>query len=353
MNQYIVLSNFESIEPNFCEGIASYIKTKKYDGIILNGDLSGINYVNDAHALAKLKIKQEIKNKHRQKKKKTIIEDIEQYKLALLRLEQKSMLCKNKQFNYEAYLNSIIKTFAKTNMDVYVNRGYSDDVEEYENSLEYLTNKYKNIIDTTKNLIIQKKDHELVFIPGGLKEILIKPDKHEYDKSTPKLQLIINKIKNPESAIVFTSELPLFKTKYAVDSYEQWELQGNISFRDVTTNEKTSYEVGELIDRDTANIVRQIGGKLKPPTFKNNGNEYIREMYESNNLGKIMINMYKNITRAHNWREKQIKQGEFSDELICIPSNADKLIAGKISVIGNKIAYQAIPFSNLTKQNYN
>ena len=64
---------------------------------------------------------------------------------------------------------AIIDYIGKFGLESYVQPGSHESIEEFSPVIEYLSNKYSNLIDLTKqeNKKLEEKDHHLVFLPGS------------------------------------------------------------------------------------------------------------------------------------------------------------------------------------------
>lgn len=364
-NKYAVFSNFDMLEPKFCDIAANYVKSRDYDGIILNGNFSGDKYVTNSHKSIKKRLKQAKKFKGIRKKFEPVEPSIEDLELALLKQERQSMSSKELiGYSYEDYLDDLLTSFANTNKEVFVNPGVIERCNEYSLLLDDMTSRYSNIIDTTKHTAISKKDHELVFVPGIIYQDFLENEhgfliEKSYDSriipSTTEdeleitsifgLQSLTDKIKDPQNALLFTSHPPKFKTDTAVDVYKQWELQNKVYKYFTKGNESLCeiYNPGDLLDDEFEVMDLAYDGALFKPAFQNTGDDFLTMFYRSIGVDKILVNNTDITPAAHTWQEKTLNVGEYSNELICTPSNMDKLLFGEVEIKDNKA--RLIPLS--------
>ncbi|MFP4567509.1 MAG: hypothetical protein ACLFN8_01050 [Candidatus Woesearchaeota archaeon] len=367
---YVVLSNLQFLEPKITAAISAQLKNADFDGIILNGDFSGDLYVEQSHKSIKMRIKQEKKykgwiKKQTQKEDYKLELSMHDFELPLLYQERRMMTSKEKRgYDYEDYMANTIEQLAKTQKEVYINPGRSERYSEYERVISTLQTKYSNIIDTTKNTVIKKQNHELAFIPGMMLDdpfienagfVIDKSyDTQICEKDTKEgklewlifgLQTLTDKIKNPEKTTIFTSEMPQFKTNKGIDIYKLWKLQNDLilTVYDINIETDQKYEKGLIFDEFEAGIIAQAGGKLKPE-FENVGDLFLREYFESLGLKKILINMPQQVLKGHDWDEKIAQTRKEYKDLVCVPSNMQDLIAGLINLNENKIAYSPLAF---------
>lgn len=357
-----------------CDVIANYIKLNDdYKGIILNGDFSGDNYVMQTHKLLKKRIKSAKKFKGIRKKLEPQEYSIDNLELALL--NQEKQLMSNKEiigYSHEDYLEDILTSFVNTNKEVYANPGVMERCNEYSLLLDDFTSKHSNIIDTTKHTKITNNNHDLVFVPGVLSEYFDEEGKFLIEKSYDSkiipstteddleitsifgLQTLANTIKRPENTVLFTSHPPKFKTIQGIDIYRQWELQNTVYLpffeNNIVIFEK--YNQGDILDESKAYTLQTYCDAKLTPAFQNVGDDFLRMFYKSLGIQKIVANTPDTTCMVnHDWNEIPINHGTYNNELICSPSDMDKLIAGEIEIKDNKASYKPILFKNLQFDN--
>lgn len=283
--KYGVIANIYFLEPQVCQAIAANYKKRKFSGIILNGNFT---------------------QRHKEKNK-TI---------------------------YDNYSSKIIEALAKSNLELFVRPDILE-TSQHEEIMRDLTKKYSNIIDTTKTPLIDKKDHELAFFPGGLLE---EQNPQEYfSHNINNVQDITDKIKTPEKAIIFSQTPPLFKTTNAVDYLKMWEIQEEIDFYNPLTKKTQILEPGTIVPQGIMYLINLT--KEPIPVFENGGNELLTILYKNKGIQKLILNFQETKATFHDWREKPIHPYIFSKELIANATGYTELIQTEIYLKNDEISY--------------
>lgn len=364
---YAVFSNFDFLEPNMFDAVASYLKANKeiYSGIVLNGNFSGESYVDFAKSDLDIRLEQSKFNESLRVKKK-FEPTVDNFELGVLNQQKKLLSGKKKIYRYQDYLESLVNIFSGVGLEVFVNPGANEIYDEFVDVLDYVSDKKSNVVDVSKNPIIQKRDHELVFLPGILHDEPYEPnngfilssghksgvyeDEFEGFKTSWSVfgvQSLPELVNCPERALLFSSMSPLFKTKNGVDSYTFLELQNDVevSFFDGFNHYPEFFEKGELVDKFDAFLVANNGGKLKP-VFENFGSDFLNFYLKSMGFNKLVLNVPTGLGKVHDWEENKISTGQYSRELICSPSLMDSLVGGRVKLKNDESYYSPLYFKS-------
>lgn len=296
-SKYGIVANLYFLEPQICETIGADYKKRKFDGIILNGNFTQ-------------------------------------------RHEEKNKLI------YDRYSAKIIEALAKSNLEIFVKPGVLETAQHKE-IMKELTKKYSNIIDTTKMPLIEKKDHELVFLPGYLTEE--KTQHIYYTHRIKDMQDITDKIKNPEKAIIFSQNPPLFKTSNAVDYLKMWEIQEELEFYNPITKETHFLEAGTRVPEGLIYLVQTK--KELIPHFGNEGNELLSIIYKHKGIKKLIVNFEEIKGIFHDWKEQTIRPYATSNELIANATGHNEFIQTEIFLKDEEISYSQKNYQGAHKLN--
>ncbi len=260
-------------------------------------------------------------------------------------------------FNIDNF-EKLIEYVAKQDIPTYFLPGDKDNFSKFEAYVSFFSFKNPHIFYTIDRPVIHKKDHTLIFLPGGevedgfsLEDSIYETGRYEWARggffriiNMNDLKKYMKDVDDPEKAILF-SHIPIkFNTLRAVDVDEAFV---DDSFK---YNEKyRCFKKGYLSLKD-AKL-----GSLKQRSTQ----DYIPKNVGSSDLEKIVkdVGIKKHITghthysvhRAHDLHENPVNENEWTNELFFMASYMDKLKLGMIDVDENRVRYFRVNLKDYIK----
>lgn len=268
------------------------------------------------------------------------------------------------------HLAYIIGNIAEKGLRTFVQPGSHETILAYEPVVEHMKEEYSNVFDTKDLEILDKTDHDVLFLPGSdflaggeyklgdelpTGSYVLKNDKAmKYENWQKYLQLaredkvdgsisyknyedLKDIVRDPEKSVVFCHVPRKFE-----------ELENGVDMAEFGESKETFTYNGKTIGRGTV-FPKQHASKLKglgyPVELKeeNRGNDGLKEVFEKLNLKKAVSgHFHESVHRAHDSQGIYVPEDEYTSELFWNSSCLKDGRAGILSVNDNEVKYHNI-----------
>ncbi len=294
---YGVISDVHGVNINLVSRAFDYLKNEEVDGVVLNGDIigerSGINPIN--------------------------------------------------------YFTKVLEIAKKSDLKTYVLPGSHEEVKIFEPIIEHFSNKYDSIINTLKIPKIEKKEFDLVFLPGSdwragnardqgysleteNNSGLYKNEKDEYLRVI-NMHCLEELVTNPDKTVLFSHVPAKFNVPETVDVAKFYETKENFKFgHDIC-------EAGSVFPEPVGYNLLIQGA---PVEFKeeNRGNEKLKRIFEEVGITKnITGHFHESAGNANDLKNEKVKPKKYNSELFLNASCLDNRILSVVSIDEDNISY--------------
>ncbi len=355
---YLVFSGFHAFEPNVVQALSNHLKSESFDGIIINGDISGDAYIDELDAALS--------------EYGPHLDDILRRDSSpgdALRVSASNQQLFSSRFSQvEGYDNfnyffDIVSNFARSGLDVFVSPGVFDEAGLYRQAINDVASKFSNVVDCSKYPVIHRRDHELVFIPGMLESedfssgVYLDKDgesREFFDEFSGHYIFfnpcdIISKVESPEESLLFISHPPRFDNPGSVDHLGGWLLKEDFVLK-YSEGGSEKFEKGLVIYDAYKDIFLDQGASLER-FDENEGDDLLRILYKNSGFNKVFVNNPNNLNSIHNWSGERLSFGKMYGEVICAPSFADDLIIGNLRYDSGRVGVFDFKLDRFFKRN--
>ena len=268
---------------------------------------------------------------------------------------------------------AIIDYIGRSGLESYVQPGSHESIDEFSPVIEYLSNKYSNLIDLTKpeNKKLEEKDHHLVFLPGsdflcgGEYQIGNKLPTGTYYLHNNEIMdlnfeqyfqlksngIDINKIESfnmndlkqqvthPEKTIVVCHVPRKFDNlETCVDVAKFGEVTKSFQIGD------NKFPKGSVFPLPTAkNLLENWENAPIEIKHENRGNEDLKNLYEELGITKAITgHFHESSHRANDSNSNHVPENTPTNDLFWNSGHLDRGYTGILTVDGENVSYQNI-----------
>lgn len=310
VKKYGIISDLHKVDPGYVALGIEILKKQEINGLILNGDIIGDQFL---------------------------------------------------ELNNQDYLAILLDYIGRSCLETYILPGSHETVAEVEPVVKYFQEKFSNLIYVIEEPIIDKGEHQLIFLPGSdwrpgdalENGYCLEDSKYKtgiYKTQNGNLMRIINikdlkkYVKDPSKTILF-SHIPknFSKSSIAVDMAEFGEVE-----QDFYLN-KQRIEKGSIFSGPIAYQLANVGFPIKLKR-ENRGNKSLAKIIEETGIKKhITGHFHESVHRAHTLKEELVEEGQWTEELFFMASYMDAFKVGLLEVDGEKVKYYRVNLKEFLK----
>ncbi|MDD5192906.1 MAG: metallophosphoesterase [Candidatus Nanoarchaeia archaeon] len=252
----------------------------------------------------------------------------------------------------EQIVSSVLNKTKKLGLETYIIPGSHETIRSFYEPMNHFGNLSSHLIDCTKNQKIEKKGHDLVFLPGSdwlcggefklLEDENIKSGFYgtqEGSRYVINMNDLRDLVTNPEKTIV-VSHVPR-KFEHQGDSVDNayFAMQSDGSLvPGIYLENSIRHQTGF---KDITEIHKFA--KANGFTFRNEkrGNEFLRKLYNDIGISKVINgHFHESAGNVHDALGNKLKEKEMYDELFWNTSYIDAGKFGILTVNDNKVGYR-------------
>ncbi len=313
MARYLVVSDFHRISPDDAISAIKYVleKDNEFDAIILNGDIVGDQYYGIFGA-------------------------------------------KNDKPSYFAKL---LEFFGGLKQEVYIVPGSHETVKDLESVLNAYEGKYENLFYTIREPVVNKKDHDLIFLAGSdfrsddaiyngyhLQKFEFPSNYYHvenggimYITNLYDLEKYIMHVKDPITTLLFSHIPRKFSNPYVAVDFTEFGL----ITQDFKIGNKR-FSKGEVFPSTIAYVFKKNGIPIEIRR-ENRGNEELQEIFEEVGIKKqISGHFHESVHRAHDHLQIPVKEGTWTNSLYFMASYVDAYRMGIVEIESSNIRYYRV-----------